>query len=128
MSNEDRRREKRTNINAEIVITAPETTLAGKALEISVEGMRIQSNKAVTPGAKVAVTLKMAEEFILHGVVLWALSLLSDGLPAYQMGIGTESIAAKDMLAVGYAQKSEIVRKIVRVSQNAVPPEDGAGG
>ena len=77
---------------------------------------------------KVAVTLKLSEEFSLHWVVLWALSFLSDGLPAYQMGIETESIAAKDMLAVGYAQKSEMVRKVIQVSERALPPKENPGG
>ena len=113
MKIEDRRKHKRYKILVDTRVITPETTMSGIADEISGDGIRILSKKAIESGIDVIVSIKIKDEILLHGTVIWAIEFRDDTMHGYKIGIQTYAIVYKDIKAIGFPKKSELLQEIL---------------
>lgn len=113
MVNNDRRRLDRHKIGVHAAIITPDATIPVYAVDISVNGLRVESSDPIFPGTIVAVSLSLKEETLLSGNVLWIIEKTRLGKPYYEIGIETHAIILKDMEAIGFPKQSLLVQEIL---------------
>lgn len=113
MVKNNRRRLDRHTIGVHATLITPDATVPVYAVDISVNGLRVESSDPVLPGTIVAVSLALKEETLLSGNVLWIIEKTRLGKPYYEIGIETHAIILKDMEAIGFPKKSVLVAEIL---------------
>jgi hypothetical protein len=83
----ERRTEERYKIDASAEVKYGATTINVKAVEISENGLRIQSSDFIEPGTKTEVLLLMKEPKRVSGEVTWAVAELGPAGVTYKIGI-----------------------------------------
>jgi len=109
----DRRKECRHRIWIDIKIISPKNSFWGVATNISGGGLEIQSPTIINPKTKLMICMKLQEEFVFHGIVIWTLGDFTDGQWVYRVGMKTDAIAFKNMTAKTTEKKAELVQKIL---------------
>ena len=84
---EERREEERYKIDASAEIKYGATTINVKAVEISENGLRIQSSDFIEPETKIEVLLLMKEPKMVSGEVKWAVAEFGPAGVTYKIGI-----------------------------------------
>ena len=97
MSDVERREEKRHRIWVDAVVKTPETSLPVILTEISGGGIRMQSQKLITPGTKIQATLKLNVENEFHGTVVWTLHNTYKTQAVYEIGVETDLIVMENL-------------------------------
>ena len=113
MAKKERRRLDRHKIGVHATIITPDVSIPAYAIDISVNGLRVECAEPVAPRRMVAVSLALREETLLSGNVLWAIEKSRGGKPYYEIGIETHAIILKDMEAIGFPKKSVLIEEIL---------------
>jgi len=122
MADDDRRREIRYPIHLDVtVVTQHAISASAVATEISGDGIRINTAKAILPETQVVVFIPLTEEVKFRGKVLWILEKSERGLTVYQIGIQTDSIIVPDREAVDFSDRVELVQEILHRIQTSAP-------
>ncbi len=101
-------------VRMEAEATTATNSLAAVVTDISVNGIKILSKKAIAPNSPVVVAFKLNEDVMLQGNVWWVLEFMSkNGEHFYQTGIKTDTIIHSDIRAVGIAEKSRLIQEIL---------------
>jgi hypothetical protein len=96
------------------VYTKREFYSSAVATEISSDGIRIETAKAIPPATQVVILLQLLQEQIeLRGDVEWTLSNPREGINLYQMGVRTNAILFQETTAVDFSERSEVVQEIL---------------
>ncbi len=112
-SDGDRRREFRHNICLDTMVFTPKSSFRVLATNISGGGLEIQSPSIINPKTKLMVSLQLQEEFVFNGTVIWTLGDFVEDRWVYRVGIRTDDISYKDMLATSSEEKTELVQRIL---------------
>jgi|GEM_PF-2301916 len=115
MKDKDRRNEIRHKIWAEAAVyTKEEFYASAVATEISAQGIRIETAKAILPETHVVILMHVFQEEIeIRGIVQWTLSQPRKGINIYQMGVKTNAIFFQDVKAMDASERSEVVHDIL---------------
>jgi len=113
MIQNDRRRYPRYEAKVGATISTTGHKIQADLVDISEGGFGVISEKAIEPGTKVSVSLELKGNFTIQGTVIWSSYICDDDKNHYRMGIETERIILKDIKAIGFPEKSELVAQII---------------
>lgn len=113
MIRKDRRRFKRYKTKVAMTIRTGNRKISADMIDISEDGIGVVSSKAIKPGTKVDVSLKLTGDYIIHGTIIWSSTLYDDGQNYYRMGIEIERIILKDIKAISFPERSELMMQIL---------------
>ena len=102
------------------VYTRKEFFASAVASEISANGIRIETAKAILPDTPVVILLQLPDDEVeLRGMVQWTLSSPRQGISLYQMGVKTKALVSEEMKAVNASERSEFVQELLyKISLN----------
>jgi len=109
----DRRKEPRYDVRTEVKVMTPDATYIAAARNISGGGMEIQLPKCINPHTELTVSMKLQDEFIFRGTVVWTLGNCFNNQWIHRVGIETRHIVSKDGTAKTPEDKREVVKKIL---------------
>ena len=109
----ERREEKRHRIWIDALVKTPETSLPVIATEISGGGIRIQSQKLITPGTMIQATLKLNVENEFHGTVIWTLHNSYSTPAVYEIGVETDLIIMENIKFNKHSAKAKVLEEIL---------------
>jgi len=101
----------RLHISAKIHTSA--FYINGTILDISVEGIRLESFLTIEPGTPVTVQFKIEKEIVFKGLVLWVINLRKRDLDLYQMGIKVDDMAVAGIKVIGFDIKNDLIQEIL---------------
>jgi hypothetical protein len=86
-------------------------------IEISMEGLRLQSKHVFTPDALVSVTIMIGRSIVFNGWVIWVLDKYLSGGHVYHTGIKIESITDAAAGILGIQQREDLVQEILGLAR-----------
>lgn len=115
MPGAERRRHPRHTLRLEGALVTPDGRSAVVTVDISQSGIGFEGGQSVTPGSQVTLMIGGADDaqFSFRGTVVWCVELPGGGLPAYRMGMRTDSIGARDGSVIAETDKSTLLRRIL---------------
>ena len=113
MIHKDRRRFKRYETKVAMSIRAGNRKISAEMIDISDGGIGVVSSIAIKPGAKVDISLKLKGDYIIQGKIIWSSTLYDDGQNFYRMGIEIERVVLKDIKAISFPERSELIMQIL---------------
>ena len=113
MNIKDRRRHLRHEAKVGATIFNADIRFKANMFDISEGGIGVISENAIKPGTKVLISLELKGNYVLHGTVIWSSQIHDDENIYYRMGIETDSIILKDIKAISFPDKSELVAQIL---------------
>ena len=113
MNNNNRRRHVRYEVKVGATIFTADIKFKANMIDISEGGIGVISENAISPGTKVFISLELKGNYVFHGTVIWSLHIIDDKENYYKMGIETDSIILKDIKAISFPEKSELVAQIL---------------
>jgi hypothetical protein len=115
--------ELRKHTRHEVLIPAEadtaENAVPVDVVEISIEGLRLQSKNFFSPDALISVSIMMGRNIIFNG---WAVWVLDKYLPAghvYHTGIQIESITDAAVEIIGIKQRKDLIQEILGSSKSS---------
>ena len=114
---EDLRKHTRHKILVPAEADTSENTAPVSVVEISVEGMRLQSQKFFSPGTLMSVSIKLGRSIVFSGWVIWALDKYLPEGHVYHTGIQTESVTDSDIGILGINQREALVQEIIKLDK-----------
>ncbi len=97
----------------DVKVITPKSSFISMATNISGNGLEVHCSKTVNPNTKLKISLQRQEEFVFHGTVMWTLGDFIDQHWVYRVGIKTDKIIFRDMLASSDQEKINLVQKIL---------------
>jgi len=111
--NRDRRKEPRYQIWSDVKVMTPDGTHFGSAKNISGGGMEIQLSKCINPNIELTVSMKLHEEYIFRGMVVWTLGDYINNEWVYRVGIKTRHIVSKSGIAKMPQERRDLIRRLL---------------
>ncbi len=96
---QERRQAVRYQVNLDAVVIAagtPHISFPAKLIDISIGGFRIQTPKDILPGVGIALFLRLDEEILLRGTVVWLMEEYISGKLAYLIGCQTMGLRPEE--------------------------------
>ena len=109
----ERRKEPRHKICIDVKIIAPKSSFWALASNISGGGLELQVPITLNPQTQLMTSMKLQEEFVFHGKVIWTLGDFVDNRWVYRVGTKTDTINFKNRRATTAVEKAELVKKIL---------------
>lgn len=109
----DRRKEPRYEVRTDVKVMTPDFTHIAAANNISGGGMEIQLPRCIKPHTELTISLKLQDEFIFRGTVVWTLGNCINNKWIHRVGMVTRHIVSKDGTAKTPEEKREVVKKIL---------------
>ena len=113
MEHKDRRRYPRyeTKVEAEIIVSNQKISVT--MIDIGAGGIGVISEKAITPGANVFISLKLKGNYAIKGKVVWTEYIYDDEKIYYRMGIELDCIILNDIKAIGFPERAELLVQLL---------------
>jgi hypothetical protein len=108
------RKHTRHNVLIPAEADTAENAVPVNVVEISVDGLRIQSKKIFSPDALMSIGIKMGRNIIFSGWVIWVLDKYLPEGHVYHTGIQIESITDADIGILGMNQREALVQEILK--------------
>ena len=109
----ERRQYDRYQIRCDAEVICDAGRIEGTVVEISVEGARIKTAKAPTPGTGITVNMDLNEPVMLRGTILWTLEYVPKGIPTFQVGFDTDHLFVGGREAMGFGERTHFIQEIV---------------
>ena len=109
----ERRQTPRYQLHIDAEIHTATFYINGTILDISVEGIRLETFIAIEPGADVAVYFKVEKEIVFKGRVLWVIGRRKKGLDLYHIGVKVDDMAVAGIKVIGFDIKNDLIREIL---------------
>lgn len=113
MGIKERRLQTRYQLGVHATIITPEAAIPVYAVDISVNGLRVESSDPILPETAVAVTLALKEETLLSGNIVWAVEKMTASKPYYEIGIEIHAIIFEEKNAISFPKKAALVKEIL---------------
>lgn len=113
MFKHDRRRHLRYEVKVGATILTADIKFKAIMIDISESGIGVIAENAIRPGTKVFISLELKVNYVFHGTVIWSLQIHDNKENYYKLGIETERIILKDIKAISFPEKSELVAQIL---------------
>jgi hypothetical protein len=88
-------------------------------VEMSVDGLRIQSASSVTPETHVAVRINVGRDIVFHCQIVWVTSILIGKEHMYQMGLQTDAVLDRGEEIIDLAEREILVQDLVIILERA---------
>ena len=109
----DRRKEPRYDIFVYVKVISLGTSFVAVAKNISGGGMEIQLQKNINPHTKITIVMKLHEEIIFQGTVVWSLGDYSNNQWIYRVGIETDSISCQNETKSTPEEKRKLIHAML---------------
>jgi hypothetical protein len=110
---QDRRKLPRYQISINAELHTPTFYITGRIVDISVEGIRVETFIPLEPETDVAVFFKVGKDIIFKGIVIWVITHKDKRKGLYQIGIEVEHMAIDDIEVLGFDIREELVQEIL---------------
>ena len=116
----DRRKLPRYQISISAELHTPTFYITGRIIDISVEGIRVETFIPIEPQTDVAVFFKIGKDIIFKGIVIWVITHKEKRKGLYQIGIEVEHMAIDDIEVLGFDIREELVQEILKTIEKKV--------
>jgi hypothetical protein len=110
----ERRQYPRYRVNLYTQIITPKFYISLNTIEISIEGIRIETYSEIPPGTEVTITFDLDKKILFFGKVVWVLSFQQKGVPKYLIGIKVHEILLSGIKVIGFDPKHELIQDILK--------------
>ena len=114
----ERRTYPRYRIKMVTQITTPAFYVTVNTIEISVEGIRIETYSQITPGTKVTVSFDLKKDLLFYGKVMWAIVFQKNDILKFDIGIKIHKITFSGIKVDGFTSKDELIKDILGEFEN----------
>ena len=115
----ERRTYPRYRIKTHTQILMSECYLAVNAIEMSVEGIRVEAYSEITPGTDVTVVFDAIKKLSFQGRTIWVVASQRGDYLSYLIGIKINAIMLSGVKVTGFNQKDELIYDILRELKNS---------
>jgi hypothetical protein len=113
MDHLDRQRYPRYETEVAAAIFVSNQEIEATMIDIGAGGIGVISEKAITPGAEVLISLKLEANYAIMGNVVWSLSMYDKGKIYYRTGIEMDCIILEDINAMGFSERTELFSQLL---------------
>jgi hypothetical protein len=82
-------------------------------VEISLEGLRINSTSAIEPETHVAIRIDVGREIVFHGQVVWVTDKHTPEGQLYTIGIWTDALLDRGAEIIDVAEREIVLEEIL---------------
>ena len=119
---QDRRKMPRYQISLKAELHTSSFYISGRIIDISIEGIRIETYIPLEPETDVAVYFNIGKEIIFKGIVIWVITHKDKRKGLYEIGIEVEHMAIDDIEVLGFDIREELVQEITFASDDQTLP------
>jgi hypothetical protein len=109
----DRREYTRYKVDIDTQVITPEFYISLNTLEISVEGIRIETYSEISPGTEVTLSFDLKKELYFHGKVIWVIGFHKKSILKYRIGIKVHELLLSGIKILGFDVKYELIQDIL---------------
>ena len=109
----DRRAYPRYRVKMYTQITTPVFYISVNTIEISVEGIRVETYSQITPGTIVTVSFDLIQDLLFYGKVMWEIAFHKNDILIYDIGIKIHRIMLSGIKVKGFNNKNELIKDIL---------------
>ena len=110
---EDKRKFPRHSVYTPAQLEMFDGSLPVSVVELSVEGLRLQSTRAIAPETHIAIRINVGREIVFHGQVVWVADTITTDGQIYQMGIQTDAILDRGDELIDIEEREILVHDLV---------------
>jgi CRISPR/Cas system-associated endonuclease Cas3-HD len=104
----------RYQIGADAHLVTSESAFSARAVEVSVVGLRLKTDRCVTPGTEVSIRIELDEKVEIKGQISWVLNILNThGLNYYDVGVWIAEMSLSSVKAAGIAARTEMITELL---------------
>ena len=115
MTDVERRKQERYAIWVDATVQTQGTSISAIATDISGDGIRIQSQKSLSPGTKIQINLKLKAKNEFLGTIAWALYAPYSTPNGYEMGVKNDLIVFENFMFNTYSGREKVVEEILAI-------------
>jgi len=109
----ERRTYPRYHVKMYTQITTPAFYITVNTIEISVEGIRVESFSSIKPGTEVTVSFDLKKDLMFYGKVMWEMVFQKKDILKFDMGIKIHRITFSGIKVDGFNKKDELINDIL---------------
>jgi len=94
-------------------VTTPAFYITVNMIELSVEGIRVETYSQITPGTKVTVSFDLKKDLLFYGKVMWEIAFQKNDILKYDIGIKIHRIMLSGIKVDGFNNKDELIKDIL---------------
>ena len=103
----ERRTYPRYRVRVFAQITTPTFYISVNTIDISVEGIRIETYSQITPGTKVTVSFDLIKDLLFYGKVMWEMAFQKNDVLMFDIGIKIHRITFSGIKVDGFNSKED---------------------
>ena len=115
----DRRKYTRYKVNINTQVKTPEFYISLNALEISVEGIRIEAFSEISPATEVEISFELKKDLVFYGKVVWVIGFHEKEILKFRIGIKIHEVTFSGIKIVGFDFKNELIQDILKKMKKA---------
>jgi hypothetical protein len=116
----ERRKLPRYQISINAELHTPLFYMTGRIIDISVEGIRVETFIPLEPETDVAVFFNAGKDIIFKGIVIWVITHKDKRKGLYQIGVEVEHMAIDDIEVLGFDIREELVQEILTTIEKKI--------
>lgn len=101
-------------------IITPAFYLVVNTIEISVEGIRVETFSSIKPGTEVTVSFDYKNGLLFFGRVMWEIAFPKNDIIKFDIGIKIHRITFSGIKLDGFNSKDELIKDILDELDNPV--------
>ncbi len=113
MERDDKNFERRRYPRHSIKVANSGASFAAEIVNISGSGMELQLTSAINPKTKLIISMRLEEEFLFNGTIMWTVGDYINNQWIYKVGVEIDKIAFEEAMAVTPLEKDELVKSII---------------
>jgi hypothetical protein len=110
---DEKRKFPRFKISTPALLEMFDGSLPVSVIEMSVDGLRIQSASSIAPETHIAIRINVGREIVFHGQVVWVMDMISTDGHIYTMGIQTDAILDRGDEIIDFGEREILVQDLV---------------
>jgi len=110
---EDKRRFPRHRVSSPAMLEMFDGSMPVTVLEMSVDGLRIQTTSSIAPETHIAIRIKVGRDIVFHGQVVWITDTLTAKGHVYDMGIQTDAILDRSEELIDFEDREVLIQDLV---------------
>ena len=115
----DRRKYTRYKVKIDTQIITSEFYISLNTLEISVEGIRVETYSDIPPGTEVKISFDLDKELSFNGKVVWVIGFQKKDILKYMIGIEIHEVTLSGIKIIGFDIKNELIQGILTKMKKA---------
>jgi len=115
----DRRNYPRYSVHFNTQVITSEFYISVNTLEISVDGLRIETYSEISPGTEVTISFEFKKDISFYGKVVWVIGFHKKDILKYKIGIKIHEVMLSGIRLKGFDVKNELIQEILTKMKKA---------